>query len=136
MVNGKVTDKANNTAILPAKKIAVELIKILLVDDSNAIRETLKQRFAAYSDFAIVGSVDNARTILEQIETLNPDIVLMDIEMPGIDGIKATKAITKWQLTLIAKQFARTKVIVLSSHDEEQYVDRVLNAGAKGYLLK
>lgn len=128
MVKVKATVKANNTAILPANKSTVEIIKILLVDDSNTVRETLKQHLTAYPDFAIVGSVDNARTILEQIETLNPNLVLMDIEMPGIDGIKATGA--------IAQRFAQTKVIVLSSHDEEQYVDRVLNAGAKGYLLK
>ena len=88
----------------------------------------LKQYLASQPDFAIVGSVSNARTVLEQIETLTPNIVLMDVEMPGIDGIKAT--------SIIAQKFAQTKVIVFGSHDEDRYVDRVLNAGAKGYLLK
>jgi hemolysin D len=129
MVNGKVRDNASNTAIVSVtSKIVGVNIGILLVDDSNFVRESLRQYLAPQSDFSIVGSVDNAQTAIKQIKTLNPDIVLMDIEMPGIDGIKATKA--------IAEQFKQTKVIVLSSHDEAHYVDRVLNAGAKGYLLK
>ena len=128
MVKVKVTASSKDTAILPVKKTITTNIRILLVDDSNSVREALKHHLALLPDFAIVGSVDNARTILEQIETLNPDVVLMDIEMPGIDGIKATGA--------IAQKFERTKVIVLSSHDEQQYVDRVLDVGAKGYLLK
>jgi len=128
MVNEKTTNYSDNSVILPAKGIAIELIKILLVDDSNSIRETLKHHLAPQPDFVIVDSVDNANTALEQIKILNPDIVLMDIEMPSINGIEATKA--------IANQFPQTKVIVLSSHHQEQYVDQVLNAGAKGYLLK
>ena len=128
MVNGKVTSYSKDTAILPVKKISGDPIKILLVDDSNSIRETLKYHLDIQSDFVIVGSVNNARTALEQIKTLNPDVILMDIEMPGIDGIKATMA--------IAQQFEQTKTIVLSSHNKEDYVNRVLEAGAKGYLLK
>ena len=127
MVNVEATN-SQDTAILPVQKIVTTNIRILLVDDSNSVRETLKHRLAGYGDFAVVSSVNNATTALKEIETLNPDLVLMDIEMPGIDGIEATRA--------IAQKFPRTKVIVLSSHDEEEYVDRVLDAGAKGYLLK
>ena len=125
-----VKDAANSKdrAIEPGKEITVELIKILLVDDSNCIREALKHQLAAQPDFAIVGSVDNAQTALQQIKILDPDLVLMDLEMPGMDGIQATQA--------IAEQFEGTKVIAFSSHDDEQYIDRVLNAGARGYLLK
>ncbi|MFM2311227.1 MAG: hypothetical protein RLZZ04_503 [Cyanobacteriota bacterium] len=129
MVNGKVTVSSKDTAILPVPKGIVEQnISIILVDDSDSIRETLHNYLAPQPDFKIVGSVDNAQTALEQIKTLNPDIVLMDIEMPGMDGIKATRA--------IAQQFSQTKIIVLSSHDEDDYVKQVLNSGAKGYLLK
>ena len=128
MVKVKVSSYSRDTAILPGKKTTVESIRILLVDDSNSVREALKHHLALLPDFAIVGSVDNAQTALEQIKILDPDLVLMDIEMPGIDGIEATGA--------IAQQFERIKVIVLSSHDEQEYVDRVLDAGAKGYLLK
>ena len=129
MVNGKVTVSSKDTAILPvAKRIVGQNISIILVDDSDSIRETLHNYLAPQPDFQIVGSVNNAETAIAQIKTLNPDIVLMDIEMSGMDGIKATRA--------IASQLNQTKVIILSSHDEDHYVEQVLNAGAKGYLLK
>lgn len=128
MVNGKVTSYSKDTAILPAKKIGDDLIKILLVDDSKSIRETLKYCLDMQPDFVTVGSVNNGRAALEQIKTLNPDVILMDIEMPGIDGIEATMK--------ISQQFEQTKTIVLSSHNKKDYVNRVLGAGAKGYLLK
>ena len=133
MVNAKVTangdNSADNTAILPvAKRIVGVNIRILLVDDSHTFREALKQYLAPQPDFLIVGSVDNAQTAIEQVKTLNPDIILMDLEMPGMNGLQATK--------VIAQQFTQTKVIVLSSHDEEKYINQVLNIGAKGYLFK
>ncbi|VEP15090.1 Response regulator receiver protein [Hyella patelloides LEGE 07179] len=129
MVEGKITAKPSKIPILPVRSHDVELnIRIVLVDDNNSIRETLQNYLASQPDFAIVGSVDNAQTAIEQIESLNPDIVLMDIEMPEMDGLQATRA--------ISQRFNQTKVIVLSSHDEEQYINRVLNVGAKGYLLK
>ncbi|MGL5793461.1 MAG: response regulator [Waterburya sp.] len=129
MVNGKVAVNASDTAIVSVTTRIVGVnIGILLVDDSNFVRKALQQYLAPQPDLAIVGSVDNAQTALEQIKTLNPDIVLMDIEMPGMDGIQATRA--------IAQQFSQTKVIVLSYHDEDHYVEQVLHAGAKGYLLK
>jgi HlyD family secretion protein len=121
MVNGKTGDNIGNTEILSVStRLARANIGILVVDDSNFVREALRQYLATQPDFSIVGSVDNAHTALEQIQTLNPDLVLMDIEMPGMDGIEATKA--------IAQQSEKTKVIVLSNHDEAHYVDRVLDA--------
>jgi hemolysin D len=129
MVNGKVTANSKDTAILPiAQKIVERNIRIILVDDNNSIRETLCSYLTPQPDFKIVGSVDNAQTAIEQIKTLNPDIVLMDIEMPGMNGVEATR--------MISRQFNQSKVIVLSSHEEKLYLNQVLNAGAKGYLLK
>jgi hemolysin D len=129
MVNGKAGDSIGNAEILSVStKIVRVKIGILVVDDSSFVREALRQYLATQPDFSIVGSVSNAYTALEQIKTLNPDLILINIEMPGMDGIEATKA--------IAQQSEKTKVIVLSSHDEAHYVDRVLDAGAKGYLLK
>jgi hemolysin D len=129
MMNGKAGDSISNTEILSVStKIVRVKIGILVVDDSSFVREALRQYLATQPDFSIVGSVSNAYMALEQIKTLNPDLVLINIEMPGMDGIEATKA--------IAQQSEKTKVIVLSSHDEAHYVDRVLDAGAKGYLLK
>jgi hemolysin D len=129
MVNGKAGDNIGNTEILSVSTEIVRVnIGILVVDDSNFVREALRQYLATQPDFSILGSANNAYMALEQIKTLKPDLVLMDIEMPGIDGIEATKAITQ--------QLEKTKVIVLSNYDEAHYVDRVLDAGAKGYLLK
>ena len=128
MDNVDATGDSKDTAILPVQKIVTTNIRILLVDDSKVVRETLKYCLAGYEDLAVVGSADNAGTALKEIETLNPNLVLMDIEMPGIDGIEATRA--------IAQKFPHIKVIAFSSHDEQKYVDRVLDAGAKGYLLK
>ncbi len=129
MVNGRVGDNTHNTETvsITAKLVKVN-IGILLVDDSSFAREALKQHLAPQADFSIVGSVDNALTALEQIKLLKPDIILMDIEMPEIDGIQCTKA--------IAQLSEKIKVIVLSSHDKAHYVEQLLDAGAKGYLLK
>ena len=129
MVNRNVTAQSSKTTVLPVEKKTKGIrIKILLVDDSNSVREEIEQYLATQSDFTVVGSVDNARMALEKIKVLNPHIVLMDIEMLGIDGIETTRA--------IAEKFPQTKVIVFSSHNDEQSVNRVLNAGAKSYLLK
>ena len=127
MVNGKVTVSSKDTAILPvAKRIVGQNISIILVDDSDSIRETLHNYLAPQPDFQIVGSVNNAETAIAQIKTLNPDIVLMDIEMSGMDGIKATRA--------IASQLNQTKVIILSSHDEDHYVEQVCRG--KGLFIE
>ena len=129
MVNRNVTAQSTQTTVLQVeKKTKGVKIKILLVDDSNSVRKTIEQYLATQSDFTVVGSVDNAQMALEKIKALNPHIVLMDIEIPGIDGIEATRS--------IAEQFPQTKVIVFSSHNDEQSVNQVLNAGAKSYLLK
>ncbi len=128
MVNGKVPINSN-TAIFPIKNpISERKIRILLVDDSHSIRETLAIDLESQPDLAIVGSVDNVKDALEQIQLLNPDIVMMDIEMPGMNGLEATK--------VISQLGTATKLIILSSHSQEEYLKRALNAGAKGYLLK
>ena len=122
------TNNSKTTVLTAEKKNKRVKIDILLVDDNNSLRQKIEQYLATQSDFTVVGSVDNPRMALEKIKVLNPHIVLMDIEMPEIDGIKATKE--------IAEQFPQTKVIVFSSHNDEQSVNQVLNAGAKSYLLK
>ncbi|MGB5711883.1 MAG: response regulator transcription factor, partial [Waterburya sp.] len=144
MVKVKVTANSSDSTILPVDKGVVgsekprhqttglaltsSNIRILLVDDSNSIRETLRNYLATQPDFSVVGSFDNARAALAQIKTLNPDLVLMDIEMPEIDGLKATSA--------IMQRCPNSKIIILSGHVKEIYIKQALNAGAKGYLLK
>ena len=104
------------------------MIRILIVDDQKMIREALKVLLEPEKDFQIVGTADNGITALSQVEELEPDIVLMNIEMPGLDGSKATQA--------IASRFPHTKILILSSYDSDEYISKSLAVGAKGYLLK
>lgn len=104
------------------------MIRILLVDDQKSIRERLKSLLETELDFEIVGMVDNGYDAIEQVKLLLPDIVLMDVEMPDIDGVLATK--------IIAHSSRKTKVLVLTSYDTNDYVSKSIHAGAKGYILK
>ncbi len=104
------------------------MIRILLVDDQKSIRERLKSLLETERDFDIVGMVDNGYDAIEQVKLLLPDVVLMDMEMPDIDGILATK--------IIAHSSLKTKVLVLSSYDSDEYVARSIYSGANGYILK
>jgi hemolysin D len=104
------------------------MIRILLVDDQKSIRERLKSLLETEPDFDIVGMVDNGYDAIEQVKLLLPDVVLMDMEMPDIDGVLATKIISHSSL--------KTKVLVLSSHDSDDYVADSIHAGANGYILK
>ncbi len=104
------------------------MIRILLVDDQKSIRERLKSLLETEPDFDIVGMVDNGYDAIEQVKLLLPDVVLMDMEMPDIDGILATR--------IIAHSSIKTKVLVLSSYDSDEYVARSIYSGANGYILK
>ena len=106
----------------------IKTIKILLVDDRKMIRETVKMQLKSAADLTIVGSAENGIIALQKIEQLQPDIVIIDLEMPGMDGITA--------IEIISDRFPNTKSLVLSSHDEREYINRAIVAGAKGYLLK
>jgi hemolysin D len=110
------------------KSRELNMIRILLVDDQKSIRERLKSLLETESDFEIVGMVDNGYDAIEQVKLLLPDVVLMDMEMPEIDGILATKIISHSSL--------KTKVLVLSSYDSDEYVAKSIQSGANGYLLK
>jgi DNA-binding NarL/FixJ family response regulator len=104
------------------------MIRILLVDDQKIIREALKIFLEPEIDFQIIGTADNGMYALEKVEELRPDIVLMNIEMPGLDGTRATQIITN--------KFTDTKVLILSSYDSDEYIAKSLSVGARGYLLK
>jgi hemolysin D len=106
------------------------MIRILIVDDQRSIRERLKYILESEPDFEIVGMVDNGYDAIEQVKNIVPDVVLMDMEMPDIDGVLATKIIASSELN------KKVRVLVLSSHDTSEYVARSIHAGAKGYLLK
>lgn len=104
------------------------MIRILLVDDQALLCEVLKTWLDVEEDIQVVGIGHNGQEAIEQVNMLQPDIVLMDIDMPQMDGLKATK--------IICERFPQVKVIFLSGHDDDAYLGKSLRAGAKGYLLK
>ncbi|HEY9811097.1 MAG TPA: response regulator transcription factor [Halomicronema sp.] len=104
------------------------MIRVLLVDDQNLIRSGLKVVLQTEPDIEIVGEASDGQSALEKVETLMPDVVLMDIHMPVMDGVKATK--------IISERFSGVKVLVLTTFDEDEYVADALRCGAMGYLLK
>lgn len=103
-------------------------IRLLLVDDQRIIRQGLRSLLETKPDLEVVGEAENGQQALTQVEILNPDIVLMDVRMPVMDGVAATR--------LICQQFSKTKVLVLTTFDDDDYVSRAMRFGAKGYLLK
>ncbi|MDY6937675.1 MAG: response regulator transcription factor [Cyanobacteriota bacterium] len=104
------------------------MIRILLVDDQAILCQALETWLERESDLEVIGSAHDGETAIEQVEILKPDIVLLDIQMPGMDGIAATQ--------ILSDRFPETKVIVLSGYDNTAYLGNALRAGAKGYLLK
>ena len=104
------------------------MIRILLVDDQHLIRQGLKSMLESNDQMQVIGEAENGQRALEQIAALKPDIVLMDIRMPVMDGVATTKA--------IAQQYPDIKVLVLTTFDDDEYVFQAMRLGAKGYLLK
>jgi DNA-binding NarL/FixJ family response regulator len=104
------------------------MIRLLLVDDQNLICQGLKAMLSLEPDLEIVGVANNGAVAIEQVAALQPDVVLMDVRMPVMDGREATRIITQ--------QYPQVKVLVLSTFDDDQYIADAMRAGAKGYLLK
>lgn len=104
------------------------MIRILLIDDQKLIRQGLKALLELDPDIQVVGSASDGQSGIELVNSLHPDVVLVDIRMPGMDGVTATR--------IICERFTETKVIILSGYDDEEYLADALRSGAKGYLLK
>jgi DNA-binding NarL/FixJ family response regulator len=104
------------------------MIRVLLVDDQIIIRQGIKSLLESQSDFEIVGDVQNGKEAITQVEILQPDVVLMDVRMPTMDGVAATG--------VICQQFANVNVLILTTFDDDEYVSQAMLLGAKGYLLK
>lgn len=105
-----------------------EYIRVLLVDDHAIVRSGLKAVLGGARDIEVVGEAANGREALEQVERLNPSVVVMDLTMTEMDGITATR--------MLAERENPPRVLVLTMHAEEEYLLPVLEAGAAGYLVK
>lgn len=103
-------------------------VKVLLVDDHHIMREGLIALMSAQPDIQIVGQAGDGRAALDLIRELAPDVVVMDIGMPGLNGIEATRR--------IRAEHEGVKVIALSTHTDKRYVHHMLEAGACGFVLK
>lgn len=103
-------------------------ISVLLVDDHAVVREGLRRLLSDYSEIHIVGEAANGHEAMRKVQTLSPEVVVMDLSMPGLDGIEVTK--------LIAKEKPKTRIIILTMHANQDYATRMLQAGAHGFIGK
>ncbi len=102
--------------------------RILLVDDHEVVRLGLRSLLEHHAQFEVVGEASNAKEALEQVGRLHPDIVLMDIRLPGTSGIEACEE--------VVRQYPDTRVVMLTSYAEDEMLFSAIRAGASGYILK
>ena len=103
-------------------------LKLILVDDHPILRAGLKALLSAQSDFSVIAEADTGAAALELTERLNPDLILMDVSLPGMSGAEATR--------LVKRARPKLPVLALSVHEELTFVRLLLDAGANGYVLK
>ena len=106
----------------------IDLITILLVDDHEVVRQGVRAFLEAHPEFDVVGEANNGTEAVTMVEDFVPDVVLMDLIMPGMDGVEATR--------LIKTVSPRTQIVVLTSYHEDEHIFPALKAGAISYLLK
>jgi len=109
-------------------KNAIKPVRVILADDHTLVRAGIRALLEKLPEVKVLGEASNGREALELVKTHKPDVVLMDITMPGLNGLEAAAR--------MAKEFPAVRVIILSMHNNEEYYWRALKAGAAGYLLK
>jgi len=103
-------------------------IRVLIVDDHPIVRQGLRSLLSNYPDMTLVGEAGDAATAVEMASQLAPEVILLDIRMPGMTGVEAAR--------LLSRQHPSAKILMLTSFDDEEYVTGALQAGAFGYILK
>ena len=106
----------------------MDKIKILISDDHTVFSECLKKVLEMQEDFIVVGTAKNGPEAIRRAEETHPDVILMDIQMPIMDGIRSTK--------ILKERLPSTNVIILTMHAEDKYIMETINSGANGYILK
>jgi DNA-binding NarL/FixJ family response regulator len=104
------------------------MITVLLVDDHPIVRDGLRRVLEEQPDISVVGEAGDGEQAIDQVRLHNPRVVVMDVQMPKLDGIRATRQ--------IHKQFPEVRILILSGYDNDRYVFGLLEAGATGYVLK
>lgn len=111
-----------------ARKVNMDRMRILVVDDHPILRRGLSMVIDQEPDLMVAGEAEDAQIALEKIESLKPDIVIVDISLPGVDGIELLKT--------IKLRYKDLPTLVVSMHDEFLFAERALRAGARGYIMK
>jgi DNA-binding NarL/FixJ family response regulator len=106
----------------------MKMIKVMLVDDHAVLRDGLKNIFDFEDDITVIGEADSGENALEKLKQLEPDIIIMDINMPEMNGVEATAQ--------VKQRYPHVKVLMLTMHNEDEYLMAALREGADGYLLK
>lgn len=102
--------------------------RVLIVDDHPMVAEGIQSILESYDDITVIGTLSNGRAVIDQLETLAPDVILMDLNMPEMGGLSTTE--------IVLERRPDTRVLILSMHDNPEYISSALSHGAMGYLLK
>ncbi|MEQ6204185.1 response regulator transcription factor [Sulfitobacter sp. HNIBRBA2951] len=103
-------------------------LRIAIVDDHPMVAEGIQSILESYNDVDVVGTLNSGREMIDQLETLAPDVILMDLNMPDLGGLTATE--------MVLETRPQTRIVILSMHDSPEYISSALSHGAMGYLLK
>ena len=106
----------------------IQLVKVMLVDDHPAIRKSLRTALSLYPQVTLAYEASSGEEALDQYEIIRPDVVIMDLTLPGISGLEATKT--------LCQRDPNVHILIFSVHDEKAYVRHALEAGALGYVCK
>ena len=120
--------KLSTIELTPARPPAFARIKLLLVDDHPIVLDGIKAHLVAQEEFEVVGDAANGQEALRQAKLLQPDIILMDITMPHMNGLEA--------MSRLRRQVPNAKILILTMHDNREYIAQIIRGGARGYLLK
>ncbi|MDR3597399.1 response regulator transcription factor [Clostridium sp.] len=104
------------------------MINVIIVDDQEIVREGLKMILSLNKEISILGEAENGEQLIKLIEKLQPDVILMDVRMPIINGVEATR--------IIKEKYKNIKIIILTTFNEDEYIFKAINNGADGYILK
>lgn len=103
-------------------------VRVVIVDDHQMVAEGIEAILEGYDDIAVVATLGDGQAIVDRIDALKPDVVLLDLNMPGLGGLTATE--------MLLERAPETRVLILTMHDQPEYVSTALRHGAMGYLLK
>ena len=102
--------------------------RVLIVDDHPMVAEGIQSLLESYDDIDVVGTLGNGQEAVDRVNELAPDVILMDLNMPGLSGLNATE--------MILEERPETRIVILSMHDSPEYISTALSHGARGYILK